>query len=125
MDNKTIAPTKPELLITVVNRNEAHYYEDLIQSFGANLQFTADGTGTANALLLQRLGLDTTEKAVIFSMVRADRLHPLMETLEARFRALRDGKGIAAAIPLNSMIGTLAYQFLIDARGKGPLGENV
>lgn len=48
MENRTIAPVKPELIITVVERDEARFYEDLIQSLGANVQMTVDGHGTAN-----------------------------------------------------------------------------
>lgn len=127
MENRTIAPVKPELIITVVERDEARFYEDLIQSLGANVQMTVDGHGTANEKILRRLGIAETEKAVLFSLVRKDRMETVLATLKEKFRALRGGNGIAMAVPLNSMIGTLLYQLLIDDRsntGAKPTGSS-
>ena len=110
-----IAPIKLELLITIVEKNKAEFYSDLIQTFDANFQFLAPAHGTAKADILDYLGLADTDKAVIFSVVREDRLDDLVYTLENKFRTIRGGKGVAVSVPFTSVIGTSVYAFLSNA----------
>jgi nitrogen regulatory protein PII len=102
---------KLELLITIVSRQKAEFYVDLIQSFEVNMQMMVLGEGTANKEILDYLGM-TNEKTVIFSLVKAERLKDVLETLSDKFRTIKKGKGIAYTIPLTSVIGTAIYAFL-------------
>jgi hypothetical protein len=113
---RNVSPHKLELLITVVQRKKASYYIDLIQSFDANMQVSIPAQGTADREILRYLGLTDTDKTAIFSVVREDRLEALTETLEQKFRSIKDGEGVAAAIPFTSMIGTLLFGFLSNDR---------
>lgn len=112
----TVKSNKLELLITVVGRNKAEYYTDLIQSFDANMQVTAFGHGTADAKMLMLLGLDNSEKAVIFSIVQENKIPDVMRVLEEKFKTIKDGKGVAFTVPLTSVIGTLIFKFLSNTR---------
>lgn len=114
--NRNVSPHKLELLVTVVPRKKASFYIDLIQSFDANLQVSIPAQGTADREILRYLGLTDIDKTAIFSVVREDQLEALAETLEQKFRSIKDGDGIAAAIPLTSMIGTLLFGFLSNDR---------
>ncbi|MBR4473994.1 MAG: hypothetical protein IKS55_10200 [Oscillospiraceae bacterium] len=116
--NKTrnVSPHKLELLITVVPRKKSSYYIDLIQSFDTNLQISVPAQGTADREILHYLGLTDIDKTAIFSVVREDQLEELTETLEQKFHSIKNGDGIAAAIPLTSMIGTLLFGFLSNDR---------
>ena len=109
---RNVSPHKLELLITVVQRKKAAFYIDLIQSFDANMQISIPAQGTADREILRYLGLTDTDKTAIFSVVREDRLEALTETLGQKFRSIKDGEGIAAAVPFTSMIGTLLFGFL-------------
>ena len=109
------APIKLELLITIVEKKKAEFYLDLIQSFDVNFQFSEPAHGTAKADILDYLGLVDSDKTVIFSVVRSDRLDELMYTLDMKFRTIRDGKGVAVSVPFSSMIGTSVYAFLCNA----------
>ena len=40
----------------------------------------------------------------------------ILNTLEDKFATIRNGKGIAFAVPLSSVIGVNLYQFLSDNR---------
>lgn len=111
------APIKLELLITIVDKNKAEFYADIIQSFEANFQFLAAAHGTANADILSYLGLAENEKAVIFSVVRSDKLDELVYLLDRKFRTMRGGKGIAVSVPFTSMIGKSVYAFLCNETG--------
>ena len=46
------APQKLKLLITIVNREKADFYMDLIQTFEVNMQFRSAAKGTANSDIL-------------------------------------------------------------------------
>ena len=111
-EKRNISPVRLELLITVVEKSKASFYMDLIQSFDVNLQIAVSGQGTADQELLHYLGLSDTDKAVIFSIVREDQLDILTEILASKFRSIKNGKGVSAAIPFTSMIGTLLFGFL-------------
>jgi nitrogen regulatory protein PII len=53
---------------------------------------------------------------VILSVVREDKIDEIMNTLEDKFATIRNGKGIAFAVPLSSVIGVNMYRFLSDRR---------
>ena len=69
------------------------------------------GKGTANSEIVDMLGLNIN-KAVLISVVREDMVDPIMNCLENKFKTIRNGKGIAIAVPLSSVIGVNMYQFL-------------
>jgi hypothetical protein len=110
------APQKLKLLVTIVGRNKAEFYMDLLQSMEINIQLSMLGHGTANTQMLHLLGLSDSDKAVIFSIVREDRAKETLALLEQKFRTVRGGKGIAYTIPLKSVVGVAIYRFLCDNR---------
>ena len=114
--NQKITTDRPKLLITVVNRNKAEYYADLIQSYESNLQWTVPAKGTAAKDVLSRLGLASADRTVIFSVIREDRVPKLMASLEHKFNSIKGGKGIAYTVPLSSVIGVSAFAFLSNNR---------
>jgi len=106
---------KLKLLVTVVDRPKGEFYLDVISQFGVNCQMAVGGLGTAASELVELLGLEP-HKAVILSIVREDMMDTVMNCLEDKFKTIRNGKGIAFAIPLSSVIGVNLYQFLSDNR---------
>ena len=110
---------KLKLLFTVVDRNKAEFYLDVLSQFEVNLQLVESGLGTTKSGLHDMLGLNH-HKAVILSMVREDRTDEIMKCLEEKFATIKGGKGIAFAVPLSSVIGVNNYRFLSNYRqGKG------
>ncbi len=101
-----------KLLVTVIDRSKAEFYADLIQSFEVNMQMMVLGRGTAKQEILEVLGLDGSEKTVIFSVIKEERLKDALEALEEKFRTIKNGKGIAYTIPMSSVIGAAIYAFL-------------
>ena len=102
---------KLKLLFTVVDRNKMEFYLDVLSQFEVNLQMVVAGKGTATSELVDMLGLNI-HKAVLCSVVREDQVDPIMKCLEEKFATIRNGKGIAFAVPLSSVIGVNMYQFL-------------
>lgn len=108
---------KLKLLITVVDRAKGEFYLDVISQFNVNCQMAMPGLGTAATDLVELLGLNL-HKAVLFSVVREDLVDQILNTLENKFATIKNGKGIAFAVPLSSVIGVNMYQFLSDNRMK-------
>ena len=110
---------KLKLLITVVDRPKGEFYLDVISQFEVNRQLLVGGLGTANRHLVELLGLNV-HKAVILSVAREDQVGPIMDCLEEKFATIKKGKGVSFAVPLSSVIGVNAYQYLSNNRlGRG------
>ena len=116
---RAVAPKKLKLLVLVVNQNKADYYIDFLQGFEVNMQLQVHAQGTAGSEMLHYLGLEDSEKRVIFSVIREDRAEEAMRGLEEKFATLRGGKGIAYTVPLSSTSGVAIYQFLSNHRSAG------
>ena len=102
---------KLKLLFTVVDRNKGEFYTDVLSQFSVNCQLVLPGMGTAASDLVELLGLNL-HKAVVVSVVREDLMDIIMNTLEDKFATIRNGKGIAFAVPLSSVIGVnINYDF--------------
>lgn len=115
------APDGMVILFTIVNRKKGDLFADLIQGYEVNLQTILSAQGTADREALSLLGLSDSEKAVIISVARRDRINEILAMLENKFRTVKDGKGIAYTVPMSSTIGVLLYQFLSNKKG-GSLG---
>jgi nitrogen regulatory protein PII len=108
---------KLKLLFTVVDRSKAEFYLDFISQFEVNCQMVVSGMGTAKSEFIDMLGLNI-HKAVILSVVREDNVDTIMNKLEEKFVTIKNGKGVAFAVPLSSVIGVNLYQFLSNNRLK-------
>ena len=106
---------KLKLLVTVVDKNKGEFYLDVISQFEVNCQMLLPGMGTASSDIVEVLGLNN-HKAVILSVVREDQVEPLLHCLEDKFETIKNGKGIAFAVPLSSVIGVNLYRFFSNNR---------
>ena len=107
---------KLKLLITVVDRNKAEFYLDVLSQFEVNLQLVESGLGTAKNGLHDMLGLNH-HKAVIFSVIREDRADEALRYLDDKFHTIKNGKGVAFTVPMTGVIGVAIYQFLSNYEG--------
>ena len=106
---------KLKLLFTVVDRPKGEFYLDVISQYGVNCQMILSGVGTARSELVELLGLEP-HKAVVVSVVREDMVDAIMQCLEEKFTTIRNGKGVAFAVPLSGIIGVNLYRFMSDNR---------
>ena len=106
------APKKMMILVTVVGRDKAEFYADVIQHYEVNMQLLLSARGTASTSMREMLGLSDSEKTVIISIIRRDMAAEALAALEEKFRTVRGGKGIAYTVPMTSTIGVAIYQFL-------------
>ena len=110
------APDKMQLLFTIVNRNKTEFYIDLLGNFEVNMQMVLNGHGTAAEKHLELLGLTDSDRTVIISVIRRDRVKDALTALEEKFKSVRGGKGIAFTVPMKSTIGVAIYQFLSNKK---------
>lgn len=106
---------KAKLIITIVDRNKTEFYTDVLSGFEINMQMVLYGHGTASSSTLELLGLNN-EKGIILSVVRTDMIKKVLNTLEEKFKTIRNGKGVACVVPISSVIGLSIYQFMINNR---------
>ena len=104
-----------KMVVTIVDKPKGEFYLDVLSQFEVNLQMLLSGTGTANSELVALLGLNL-QKAVILSLVREDLTDAIMNCLEEKFATIKNGQGIAFAVPLSGVIGVNLYRFLINNR---------
>ena len=106
---------KLKLLFTIVDRPKAEFYLDVLSQYEVNCQIVANGMGTATSEMVDLLGLNP-HKAVLVSVIREDRVDTIMKVLEEKFQTIRNGKGVAFAVPMSSVIGVNMYRFLSNNR---------
>ena len=111
-NKNTVGTNRLELLITIVARNKAELFADLIQSHESNLQVITMAHGTADASMRSLLGLTDSDKAVIFSVVQENMIPHITAMLEEKFHTIKNGKGVAFTVPFSSVIGALIFGFL-------------
>ena len=111
-DTSLHAHRKLMLLVTVVPKGKGTFFADFLQSFEANMQVCIVGTGTAQANLVEFLGLKDNKRTLILSVVQEDKMDTIMDALEERFHTVSGDAGISFAVPLSSVIGRLSYAFL-------------
>lgn len=107
---------KLKLLFTIIDRSKTLFYVDLLEQFEVNVQMVLYGKGTANSQMLALLGLAESDKSVIVSYIREDKVKEALETLDEKFHKVKNGKGIAYTVSLDSIIGVSMYQLLSNDR---------
>ena len=106
---------KLKLLFTIVDRPKAEFYLDVLSELEVNCQIVTAGKGTATSEMVDMLGLNP-HKAVLIGAIREDMTDTIMNVLEEKFRTIRNGKGIAFAVPMSGVIGVNMYRFLSNNR---------
>ncbi len=113
------APKKLMLLFTIVNRNKAEFYTDVLQKFEINMQLVVAANGTADTNVQSLLGLTDLSKSLIISVIRRDKCKAALAELEEKFKTVKGGKGIAYTVPMTTTIGVAIYQFLSNTTSGG------
>ena len=97
-------------MITITDRKKAPDFVALYQQQNIHVSLTTVGAGTAVSETLNYLGLERTEKAVIFTTVTDSR----WKAVKRQLNIDGPGTGIAFTIPVSSIGGKRALQFLTE-----------
>ena len=109
---------KLKLLFTVVDRSKANFYLDMLEQYEVNFQTAIYGRGTADSAMRGLLGISESDKALLLSVIREDKVAPAIAMLEEKFARVKNGKGIAFTVPFDSVMGVYAYCFLSNSPPK-------
>lgn len=103
------------LMTTIVDRKVAPKYMELYQDNDLTVTFLTLGLGTAANEIMDYLGLESNEKAVAFSVLEDSTWSKIKRQLEKKLKIDAPGGGIAFTIPLSSVGGKKALQFLLES----------
>ena len=93
------------LMVTIVDRGKGSAAVDIYRSQKLHFDYLCLGFGTANSQILDYLGLEATEKDVVFTLAPAYRMKRLIAKIDERFHLSRPGHGIVFTIPLTGVCG--------------------
>lgn len=111
--NRLTSTRKLSLLITIVRKSKADFFVDLLQEHHSNMQMVLIGNGTTKSALFSD---EVGTKAIILSLVTEENIPKTLKVLEEKFHELRDGKGVAWTVPLDSVMGVTFFNFLSNNR---------
>ena len=102
------------LMTTIVDRKIIKRYLELYRENDLFVMFLTLGYGTASNEIMDYLGLDSTEKAVAYSVVEEDTWLKVKKELQHKLRIDAPGGGIAYITPLSSVGGKKTLDFLLE-----------
>lgn len=108
--------SKLYLMTTIINRNVGKKYSNLYKDEGLQVMFITLGAGTASGDMLDYLGLENTEKMVVFSVLEKEGWKQTKKDLQQKLQIDAPGGGIAFIVPLSSIGGKRTLQFLTAGR---------
>ncbi len=100
------------MLVTIVSRKQTKAFSDFYSEVGLPVSVTTAGYGTASSEILDYFGLEGSEKGVMFHFITDDTWNDVKRQLRARMRIDYPGFGIAFLIPLSSIGGRKALNYL-------------
>lgn len=102
------------MMTTIVDRNIASEYAKLYQENNLNVMFLSLGYGTVTNDMMDMLGLESKEKTVVIAIVEEEKWLTVKKQLEKVLKIDAPGGGVAFTVPLSSIGGRKALQFLIE-----------
>ena len=100
------------MMVTIANRSVKERYKEFFKENGQSVFFGTPGRGTASSEALDYFGLEATEKTIYFAIVTEEMWRTLRRGLITRMQIDVPGSGIAFTVPLSSIGGKKALQFL-------------
>ena len=103
-------------LITIVRRNDATEYDEFYRSEGVDVVYTTSCNGTAHAKTLNLLGIERTDKSMLFSTVTSDTLAKLKRLLTTKMKIDLPDRGVAMAVPLSGVGGSRTLEYFTSGQ---------
>ena len=102
------------LMVTISDRNFHRRLLAFYKEYGVTVTMVTLGRGTATSEVLDSFGLEAAEKAIQFAFVTGREWKEIRSGLEKRLKIDIPGTGIAFVIPVSSIGGKRALQFLTE-----------
>ena len=78
--------------------------------------FSTPGRGTAGETILRMLGLDKSEKSIIFALAESARAKKILQQMISNLGINVAGNGIAISIPVGSIGGASCMKYLMEGQ---------
>ncbi len=101
-----------QLMVTITSRKLTKKFTDFYKEMGLEVSFLSLGNGTASSEILDYFGLDGSDKTLIFHVVTADKWKEAKRELRRKMNIDIPGVGIAFTVPLSSIGGAKALNYL-------------
>ena len=102
------------IMTTIIDRKNSKKYIDLYKKDKLEVMYITLGEGTARGDILDYLGLEASEKMVIFNFVQQHDWMLTKKDLQRKLQIDAPGEGIAFLVLLSSIGGKRTLQFLLD-----------
>lgn len=101
-----------QFMVTITNRNMTKKFTNFYKELGLDISYITVGNGTAASEILDYFGLEGAEKSVLFHIVTDDKWKEVKRQLQTKIRIDVPGIGIAFTVPLSSIGGKKALNYL-------------
>lgn len=103
-------------LITIIKRTDTEEYEVFYQRHGVDLLYALNCNGTAHERTLSLLGIERSEKTMLFTIVNGETLRTLKRSLTNEMKIDLPDRGVAVAVPLSSVGGAHTLEYFVDSQ---------
>lgn len=100
------------MLVTITDRKLTRKFLDFYTEEGVPVAIVTMGLGTASSEILDYFGLDGSEKGVMFHFITNETWKNLKRQLNAKMKIYIPGIGIAFTVPMSSIGGKKALDYL-------------
>ena len=100
------------LMVTITSRKLSRRFIGFYEEMGLPVSFHTLGNGTASSEILDYFGLDGSEKSVLFHVITDSRWKEVKRQLRLKMNIDIPGIGIAFQVPLSSIGGIKALNYL-------------
>ena len=101
------------LMVTITNKVNAEKFQKIYNELDASVSFLSFGRGTATSRVLNILGLERAEKAIMHTVIKNSLFPRLRRELERRFVIDVPGTGIVFLVPLSAVGGKRQLELLL------------
>ena len=122
---QTARGNRAKLLISIVNRGEDERLCELLNDFSVALTFSVQGMGTARSTVLNYLGIGTSEKAVMFSLIPESDEQAVLDEISNKMSLYLVGRGISFTVPLSAVSEIVANGITSAAAAKTVDGRKI
>lgn len=107
-----------KLLVGIINRSDEKAYAEAVNECCISVKFTGFAAGTARSNYLSYLGLDETEKRLVYSLIPNYCEKTVLKSINRRLRLYLMGKGIAFTVPLAGVSSIISSAVLTTPHEK-------
>jgi len=115
--------SKADLVITITDRERCEEFSAWFQEQGLPLVLTTLGQGTATTEILDCLGLEDTEKAVLFCV--SGQTSRLVRNAARELWLDIPGRGILMTVPISSIGGAAAKDYLLQQEAEDTMEKEL